>query len=887
MSSSAQENVEEQNDTEKASDEFEQSDRSSSAGHVPNSNTEDNEPQKRKRKWSEKGKDYFSEIRGKTRQSAYSALSQQISRIYQLLDENLASITTLEVERDRLDSLKDLFNGAQNAFAELIDNDEDKQESYDWFDIRDRECIEARTRLVEKIHALERMRSKPARTSSIKSGYSRRSEKSIASGKTSSSRSIKFQAAARTGRFLIRTEMEFFERDNEMRRNQLLKDIAIAGAEERAIKEALENERQEEIKQNTSIKLDPSVPSFVPKLPPLQQQDTREKGEKLDKKSTAPTREKTDTAIKEEKSALTNSPPARATDQTETIETKPSVTQIYPRDNSTAQQPRTQQRGNSAVKQEINSANSQPVLPVPTTIYRESSSQETLRELINLQAKQAETRLLLVEQQKRNGLPAKEPPAFSGNAFDYPAFTTAFDSIISGNVQSNRDRLYFLDKYTVGKANENVKGFLAVNSEEAYTEARKLLDQRFGNLVHVAEAYKSRLRNWPQNKDGDSAGLQAFSDFLFRCQEAVKISGSKGELDSSQMIIQVSAKLPSYSGVKWCRHAYEARTKSGSSMSFSELVQFVKGESDLANDPVFSPDALRRERRSHETTKEYKGKTRNKADSFATSTGQEQYQATKCPLCEKTHALDKCHEFKKKKLEDRREFIESKGLCFGCLKSGHLSISCQSRLACEECGKPHPTLLHSSLPPKRPQRRIKPKNSDKKVEKSAEVATGNPPNAPGNESTKTKESTCGSTTSIDAETTTSMIVPLLVHHKDRPSVEVSVYALLDDGSDSTFVTKSTLRDLGLKGTEVSLKLNTMHGENSIPAQKVEGLVVQRLGKDAVVELPKAYSREAIPARRNQIPTPEIDSKWCHLEKIKDKIPPIQNNVEVGLLIGCN
>ena len=256
------------------------------------------------------------------------------------------------------------------------------------------------------------MRSKPARTSSIKSGYSRRSEKSIASGKTSSSWSIKLEAAARTAR--LRTEMEFFERDNKMRRNQLLKDNAIAEAEERAIKETLDNERQEEIKQNTSIKLDPSVPSFVPKLPPLQQQATRQKGEDLDTKPPAPTREKSDTAIKEEDSALTNSPPARATDQTETIETKPNVTQICCRDNpgglTPTVQPRTQQRENFAVKQEINSGNSQPVLPMPTTIYRESSTQETLRELINLQAKQAEISLLLVEQQKRNGLPAKEPP---------------------------------------------------------------------------------------------------------------------------------------------------------------------------------------------------------------------------------------------------------------------------------------------------------------------------------------------------------------------------------------------------------------------------------------------------------------------------------------------
>ena len=68
----------------------------------------------------------------------------------------------------------------------------------------------------------------------------------------------------------------------------------------------------------------------------------------------------------------------------------------------------------------------------------------------------------------------------------------------------------------------------------------------------MAEAYKSHVSSWPQIKDGDNAGFQAFSDFLFHCQEAVKISGSKGELDSSLIIIQVSAKLPSYSGGKWC-----------------------------------------------------------------------------------------------------------------------------------------------------------------------------------------------------------------------------------------------------------------------------------------------------------------------------------------------
>ena len=78
-----------------------------------------------------------------------------------------------------------------------------------------------------------------------------------------------------------------------------------------------------------------------------------------------------------------------------------------------------------------------------------------------------------------------------------------------------------------------------------------------------------------------------------------------------------------------------------------------------------------------------------------------QCTVTKSPFCE-NHALGSCQEFKKKKVEDRVEFIKIKGLCFRCLKPGHLSISCQSRLTWEESGKLHPTLLHVSKPAKLP-----------------------------------------------------------------------------------------------------------------------------------------------------------------------------------------
>jgi len=205
--------------------------------------------------------------------------------------------------------------------------------------------------------------------------------------------------------------------------------------------------------------------------------------------------------------------------------------------------------------------------------------------------------LLIINQQKINHLPVKEPPVFSGGYFEYPAFVTAFDSIISNSVPSNRDRLFFLNEYTKGKANDVVKGYLAISSDSTYERARKMLDHRFGNPIHVAEAYKSSLRSWPKINDRDSGGIQDFADFLVRCEEAMKTMQSMGDLNSTETLCLVSSKLPSYSGIKWCRHAHEAQMKSRKIVTFSDFTKFVREEAEVANDPIFSPDALRQKGR--------------------------------------------------------------------------------------------------------------------------------------------------------------------------------------------------------------------------------------------------------------------------------------------------
>ena len=133
----------------------------------------------------------------------------------------------------------------------------------------------------------------------------------------------------------------------------------------------------------------------------------------------------------------------------------------------------------------------------------------------------------------------------------------------------------------------------------------------------------------------------------------------------------------------------------------------------------------------------------------------------------------------------------------------------------------------------------------------------------------------------------TMIVPVRMHHQDNPERQVVIYALLDPASNGTFIKESILEELQVNGVETQLKLNTMHGSEVVPTRKVGGLIVQRMDGEVHIELPKTYSRNEIPSRRNEIPRPESAAKWPHPSHLANKIYPYQEDLQVGLLIGSN
>ena len=481
---------------------------------------------------------------------------------------------------------------------------------------------------------------------------------------------------------------------------------------------------------------------------------------------------------------------------------------------------------------------------------------------------------VLVEQHKMSLLPTQQPPVFAGSYFEYPSFISAFEALIECRVADSKQRLHYLHQYTSGAAKDAIRGLITLNAPDSYDKAKSILKERFGHPHRVAQAYKEKLNGWPTIKDGDCTGLQKFSDFLVHCEEAMKTMEYMRGLDSEDTLKIIESRLPNYSGVRWCRHANKVLKSEERLATFHDMVEFVKEEATLATDPVFSPTTLR-ELRANESpsgesrTWRAKKNTFKNSSSFSTSVFASQGQSTthhpmtsadSCPLCSQSHNLDDCPDFKKQSLEERKNFIKSRGLCFGCLRPGHVSKGCMKRMKCKTCSKPHPTALHENKSPT--------------------------PRTSVDQATSSCTSTCSATGS-DKATTNTMIVPVYLHHQSNPDLQVMVYALHDPASNGTFIREDIVRELQVDGVKTQLQLNTMHGTEVIPTRKVDGLFVSRVDKEFQIKLPKAFTREEIPSKRDEIPRPESAAQWPHLHRIASKIHPYDADLAVGLLIGSN
>ena len=513
-----------------------------------------------------------------------------------------------------------------------------------------------------------------------------------------------------------------------------------------------------------------------------------------------------------------------------------------------------------------------------------SSQIDVLREFAYLQHQNLVKIVdLFTTNQRKVNLPVKEPEVFSGDLLSYPMWKASFTTLIEHKTSDASERLYYLSKYTSSEAKASISNLISIGTREAYEKAQKILSERYGNPFNVANAFRNKLERWPKIALNDGVGLRKFYDYLEQCKTAMEYIRYLSVLNDPKENRLMLEKLPVPVAERWNTITTKRIAEpEGEFPSFYEFTQFIGEEARKACNPMTSYNAIHgkgkeqsklpnKERtpqsksvqRTSFATKheEVKGEVKQTKTEVKQTETSQRFVPT-CSFCKESHYLEVCKDYEALTLEKRNKFLIDNNICRGCLKHGHTLRYCKRQKVCKICKRWHPTILHN--------------------ERLSTEA-----NAKDNKGDKTQVSN-KIVKRYSTGDITSMIVPVRLACPEN-NRSVIVYAVLDDQSDASFIQDSILHELNANGNESVINIATMLGEEKVKCKKVHGLTVEGLYENSgtIIDLPCVYSRQNIPAKREQIPTKESALKWPHLHVIAEKLPDHNYKVPIGLLIGAN
>ena len=475
---------------------------------------------------------------------------------------------------------------------------------------------------------------------------------------------------------------------------------------------------------------------------------------------------------------------------------------------------------------------------------------------------------LAVTKQSNSELPKKEIHTFDGSDITkFPIFMRSFTKNVHENCTSDVDRLHYLEQFTSASAREIVKSCNHSDATRAYTQAIRLLDEEYGNEYKIAAAYLEKLENWPEIRGEDGEKLKELSTYLLTCYNSMDNMTTLNQLNSPKEIMAIVLKLPYDLRRKW-RNKTQQITEANNVILFSDLVNFVRTESKIINQPVFGSiqdsnksscsTASKRKSLTTQVTFQEDSNEFPTTDYVHSRTATHQ-QTSLCSYCKKPHhELKDCYFFKAKPYNERVDYIKRNGLCFGCLKQGHNSRGCTRRMTCAICAKKHPTLLHCNQRPGNEQRPIEQfKACSSKLLSSEQTGDGN------------HRLACA-------------VLPIKVKLPgQRRSIEI--YASLDTCSTSCFMDERLLQLLNIKGAPSRVSVNTVSSSNcTLETKVVNNLELYDMRNDLQDIVPVVFAQRNWPFSRNDTPKRQDFNKE-HLAGI----PYDFIDADVSLILGIN
>lgn len=354
-------------------------------------------------------------------------------------------------------------------------------------------------------------------------------------------------------------------------------------------------------------------------------------------------------------------------------------------------------------------------------------------------------------------LPPINVPIFSGKLTEYIPFINLFNSVINDNDSIDFvQKLYYLRTYLRDEPLHLIKNLPL--TQESYTKALALLNDRYNNSFRIINEHITTILDLKPISKSTASNLREFVSNVKQELAALTNLDPNVRYWDAIILCVLCRKLDIYTS-----RAYQIERDTKMDPTVEDFLSFIdKRALALEN----AEPAYGQPHQQHKEVREQRpGLSTGKLAAYTAA------QEASCLFCKSNHKLYLCQSFQLLPANKRVQFADEKGICHVCL--GAHAGKCRFHFRCTECKQRHHTLLHCD------NDKV---NNQQAAASPASLAANN-------------------------LVTNNVLLPTAqVKLLARDGTEMTFKALLDSGSQLSFISQKAVQLLDLKPLQSNINI---------------------------------------------------------------------------------
>ena len=476
-----------------------------------------------------------------------------------------------------------------------------------------------------------------------------------------------------------------------------------------------------------------------------------------------------------------------------------------------------------------------------------SGGSETLEAMTSAVKKMAET--MMSSKSKSSGLERLPVPTWDGRRRSYATWKKEFNHWMTKCSQDEDEQLQRFRKAMP-------KGLWwtdQVKTCKSITQAWKILDIEFEDRRKLMDELLAGINNQKQVKR-DSKSLTRY---------ATIITSYVNDMEDNNCSVTSSTEAPFFMSQLLSKLDPRDNAEFGREMRRMKREENATNLVDWLHEEACIRSRGKQESEEDVAERSSRGNYYKRSDNHAAN-----YKAPsdeKFPLgCSTKHLLAACPNYQSSSVNERWEVVKKHQRCRKCLRSHHTKDCWKAEgTSCDKCKKDHHRSLHNE----------KKGSNEENVPSPSSLNPEVPPfTNPGNSTSKNNNAQTIATAGVEKKATTVAglcpIQKILIFDVNGKPMEV--LAMLDTGSDTSLLSKSTAAKLGLHGSQTHLTMNLAGGGKRSESSEVLDIVVASPVEESVKKTLQIHTVRKPCSNVQTISRKSVES-YPHLKAIVDKL----------------